>query len=298
MRPSFQVPDHRSCFCRDAAADRPRCSDPAGRRIARAGVPEAGQPLAAAVRSAIAVPADGPVRQRRPSRRGHRRTSTTPCSASGPAGRRAQSACTSPRWRRCAPGMPSRSSLLARIGWVRDTVKHARRGQSSDRRQRRSSRAGCRASCARSCPASSASATQAISDLLWCEAHADKAPHPGWLREVYFAPGGVGASARRDREGQPLPGAERLSPSTPSRPCSRRRFSEDASAGPPVLAARIREVVPGTVYVAVRLRLHGVLLRRLGGPARTDRHRRRHARRLRRARRSTRCAPGCRRCHR
>src|SRR5205814_6726277 len=89
----------------------------------------------------------------------------------------------------------------------------------------------------------------AQNELRWCVQHADKAPHPGWLREVYFRlaalqrAGGDLAQAQRN---QALSGYTALDKpvlfTTP--------FSGDATRGHSFSARTIREVVPGSVYVA------------------------------------------------
>src|ERR1700756_5794283 len=84
-------------------------------------------------------------------------------------------------------------------------------------------------------------------ELAWCVEHADKAPHPAWLREVYFH---LGQLALND--GDPAKAQEYLrrsgyrdfdQPITLATP-----FSEDKVSGHAFAPRRIVEVVPGRVY--------------------------------------------------
>jgi glyoxylase-like metal-dependent hydrolase (beta-lactamase superfamily II) len=87
----------------------------------------------------------------------------------------------------------------------------------------------------------------ALQDLTWCEAHADKAPHPGWLREVYFALATLHRARGDDavaRRYQALSGfkSERK-PAIFTTP-----FAQGLAAGHTFSARRVQEIVPGTVY--------------------------------------------------
>jgi glyoxylase-like metal-dependent hydrolase (beta-lactamase superfamily II) len=75
--------------------------------------------------------------------------------------------------------------------------------------------------------------SSAVEDLQWCLEHADRAPHPGWLREVHYR-----LDALRG-------GGETLAdkPITLVTP-----FGEDPSTGHSFSARRIAEVVPGRVF--------------------------------------------------
>lgn len=87
----------------------------------------------------------------------------------------------------------------------------------------------------------------ALADLQWCLEHADRAPHPGWLREVHYQI----ASLYKDDD-YPALGMEHLKMSgyrdfdkkvtlvTP--------FSEDPSFGHTFSSRNIAEIVPGRVY--------------------------------------------------
>lgn len=88
----------------------------------------------------------------------------------------------------------------------------------------------------------------AESELGWCLEHADQAPHPGWLREVYYhraklaLADGNSAKAQDDLRRSGYKDFER--PITLTTP-----FSEDAASGHAFVPRLIREAVPGRVYV-------------------------------------------------
>jgi len=116
--------------------------------------------------------------------------------------------------------------LLRRLGWVRDTVamldeaKRLTQGQvfvvrwmSGVVRSR--------------LPAFFGERPTAVADLEWCLAHADRAPHLGWLREVH---------------------AHLRSPASRSSVLFTTPFSGDAASGHQFSPRAVREVVPGTVY--------------------------------------------------
>jgi len=84
-------------------------------------------------------------------------------------------------------------------------------------------------------------------ELAWCLEHADKAPHPGWLREVYYH---LGKLALND--GDKTKAQEYLHRSgytdfdhqiTLATP-----FSEERDSGHAFAPRRITEIVPGRVY--------------------------------------------------
>jgi glyoxylase-like metal-dependent hydrolase (beta-lactamase superfamily II) len=84
-------------------------------------------------------------------------------------------------------------------------------------------------------------------ELTWCVENAEKAPHAGWLREVYYHLGklelarGEQAKAQEDLQRSGYKDFNR--PITLSTP-----FSEDAALGHTFAPRRIAEVVPGRVY--------------------------------------------------
>ena len=85
-------------------------------------------------------------------------------------------------------------------------------------------------------------------DLLWCVEHADRAPHTGWLREVYFHLAALsrqrGASVEARRY-QTLSGyTTEVKAATFTTP-----FSSDAPGGHTFSPRRVRELLPGAVYV-------------------------------------------------
>src|SRR5215510_6923492 len=89
--------------------------------------------------------------------------------------------------------------------------------------------------------------TAAQEELAWCVEHADKAPHTGWLREVYYHLGKLALS-----EGDQAKAQEYLRrsgypdfshPITLATP-----FSESKASGHAFAPRRITEIVPGRVY--------------------------------------------------
>lgn len=87
----------------------------------------------------------------------------------------------------------------------------------------------------------------ALADLQWCLEHADRAPHPGWLREVHYQI----ASLHRDGE-NPASAMEHLKASgygNFNKPVTLvTPFSEDPSSGHIFSSRNIAEIVPGRVY--------------------------------------------------
>jgi glyoxylase-like metal-dependent hydrolase (beta-lactamase superfamily II) len=84
-------------------------------------------------------------------------------------------------------------------------------------------------------------------ELVWCLEHADKAPHPAWLREVYFH---LGKLALNDGDAAKAQDYLRRSgysdfdhPITLATP-----FSEDKASGHAFAPRRITQIVPGRVY--------------------------------------------------
>src|SRR6516162_5519327 len=84
-------------------------------------------------------------------------------------------------------------------------------------------------------------------ELTWCLEHADKAPHPAWLREVYYHLGklalndGDRAKAQMYLRQSGYSDFDRaITLATP--------FSEDRASGHMFAPRRIREIVPGRVY--------------------------------------------------
>src|SRR5215471_1864218 len=84
-------------------------------------------------------------------------------------------------------------------------------------------------------------------ELAWCIQNADKAPHPGWLREVYYQMARLASAGGRQVQAQDYlrrSGYKDLDRAivltTP--------FSEDLGSGHAFCAPRITDVIPGRVY--------------------------------------------------
>jgi len=88
----------------------------------------------------------------------------------------------------------------------------------------------------------------ALADLQWCLAHPDRAPNPGWLREVHFHLASLQRQLGNTSEAQKqqlLSGyTSETKPALFTTP-----FSGDAMLGHQFSARSIRELVPGTVFV-------------------------------------------------
>jgi glyoxylase-like metal-dependent hydrolase (beta-lactamase superfamily II) len=84
-------------------------------------------------------------------------------------------------------------------------------------------------------------------ELAWCVEHADKAPHPAWLREVYYH---LGKLAQSDGDQTKAQDYLRRSGYTDfDRPITLATpFSEDKAAGHAFAPRRINEIVPHRVY--------------------------------------------------
>jgi glyoxylase-like metal-dependent hydrolase (beta-lactamase superfamily II) len=87
----------------------------------------------------------------------------------------------------------------------------------------------------------------ALADLTWCVENADKAPHVGWLREVYYRLATLyrqDGHAARAQEYLRLSGyadfGKQVTLTTP--------FAEDLATGHTFSSKRIAEIVPGKVY--------------------------------------------------
>ncbi len=84
-------------------------------------------------------------------------------------------------------------------------------------------------------------------ELAWCLEHADKAPHPAWLREVYYHLGKLalndGDTAKAQEYLRRSGYSDFNHPITLATP-----FSEDKASGHAFAPRHITEVVPGRVY--------------------------------------------------
>ena len=137
--------------------------------------------------------------------------------------------------------------LPRRVGWVRDTVALLDKAKSLSGGQMFVARwmsGVVRAQL----PGVFGERDAALADLLWCVQHVDAAPHRAWLREVYaqlaavYRQRGDAAEARRYQALSGFTTENRAAIFTTP-------FAEDASAGHTFWPRRIREVIPGTVYV-------------------------------------------------
>jgi glyoxylase-like metal-dependent hydrolase (beta-lactamase superfamily II) len=87
----------------------------------------------------------------------------------------------------------------------------------------------------------------AQAELAWCVEHADKAPHPAWLREVYYHLGKLARSEGDQTKAQDY--LRRSGYSDFDRPITLATpFSEDKVAGHAFAPRRIREVIAHRVY--------------------------------------------------
>src|SRR5438552_4295483 len=137
--------------------------------------------------------------------------------------------------------------LLQRMGWVRDSVvmlDEAKRLTGGRMYLARWMSGVVRAQL----PGLLGERDAALADLAWCIEHADRAPHAGWLREVYFQLAAVHrarGNASEAKRYQALSGYEGTDkPAIFTTP-----FSADPVNGHAFSPRSIREAVPGIVYV-------------------------------------------------
>src|SRR5258707_6218419 len=84
-------------------------------------------------------------------------------------------------------------------------------------------------------------------ELAWCVENADKAPHAGWLREVYYHLGKLALADGEQAKAQEY--LRRSGYKDFDRPITLiTPFSEDAASGHAFSPRRIAEIVPGRVY--------------------------------------------------
>jgi len=87
----------------------------------------------------------------------------------------------------------------------------------------------------------------AEAELAWCVEKADKAPHAGWLREVYYHLGKLALAQGEQRKAQDY--LQRSGYKDFDRPITLiTPFSEDIALGHTFSPRRIAEIVPGRVY--------------------------------------------------
>ena len=88
----------------------------------------------------------------------------------------------------------------------------------------------------------------AEAELGWCLENADKAPHAGWLREVYYHQGKLALAEGEQTKAQDY--LRRSGYKDFDRPITLiTPFSEEAATGHTFAPRRISEIVPGRVYV-------------------------------------------------
>jgi len=88
----------------------------------------------------------------------------------------------------------------------------------------------------------------AEAELTWCLENADKAPHAGWLREVYYHLGKLTVATGETAKAQDY--LRRSGYKDFHRPITLiTPFSEEAASGHTFVPRRISEIVPGRVYV-------------------------------------------------
>src|SRR5712671_6730098 len=142
-------------------------------------------------------------------------------------------------------GHADKVALLSRIGWVKDTVAILEEAKRLSGGEVFVVRWMAGVVSAR-LPGFFGRRQAAIEDLAWCVENIDKAPHPGWLREVYRQLGSL------ERNSDPAKAREYLrltgyagfdAPLTLTTP-----FAEDPAQGNIFSAKRIAEVIPGRVF--------------------------------------------------
>jgi glyoxylase-like metal-dependent hydrolase (beta-lactamase superfamily II) len=88
----------------------------------------------------------------------------------------------------------------------------------------------------------------AAAELAWCAENADKAPHPGWLREVYYHLGKVALAEGEEAKAQDY--LRRSGYANFDRPITLiTPFSEEWASGHAFSPRRIAEILPGRVFV-------------------------------------------------
>jgi glyoxylase-like metal-dependent hydrolase (beta-lactamase superfamily II) len=138
-------------------------------------------------------------------------------------------------------------SLLSRYGWVKDTLSQLDEAKRLTGGQMFIAR-WMSGVVRTQLPTIFGERETAQADLQWCIDHVDKAPHVGWLREVYFSL----SKLQRD-QGHADEAARYLTLSgytTETKPVVfTTPFSESAADGHQFSPPAIRELVPGSVYL-------------------------------------------------
>ena len=138
-------------------------------------------------------------------------------------------------------------SLLKRIDWVKETLRRLDEAKRLSQGQVFVVRWISGVVSAR-VPAFFGRRDVALQDLEWCLANAEKAPDPGWMREVYIRLADLhrraGDAAKAEQFRRLAGNGDPEEPITLTTP-----FAEDPATGHTFSAPQIREVVPGRVYV-------------------------------------------------
>src|SRR5580658_2620362 len=137
-------------------------------------------------------------------------------------------------------------SLLHRIGYVKDTIAILDQAKQLSRGQVFVVNwiAGIVHS---QLPAFFQQKRAAQQELAWCVENADKAPHAGWLREVYYRLGKLALADGEQAKAQDY--LQRTGYKSFDRPIALvTPFSEDVAAGHAFSPRHIAQVVPGRVY--------------------------------------------------
>lgn len=137
--------------------------------------------------------------------------------------------------------------LLRRIGWVRDTL--AMLDEAERLTQGQAFITHWMSGVVRAqLPATFGERDKAEAELRWCLQHAERMPHPGWLREVHFhlaaieRQRGDDIAARRHLTASGYAGQNKsVTLTTP--------YTESPVSGHAFAARRVRELVPGSVYL-------------------------------------------------
>jgi glyoxylase-like metal-dependent hydrolase (beta-lactamase superfamily II) len=136
--------------------------------------------------------------------------------------------------------------FLKRIGWVRDTIDILERAKRLSGGQIFIVRWISGVVYAQ-LPGFFNQSNAAIADLTWCLENANKAPHAGWLREVYFQLANLrrmdGDTAKAQRNLRLSGYTDFEKPITLTTP-----YAEELSTGHTFSPRRITEIVPGKVY--------------------------------------------------
>ncbi len=90
--------------------------------------------------------------------------------------------------------------------------------------------------------------SQALDDLIWCEAHPAAAPHLGWMREVYFQRARLKHEVEHDEAGAAKYLAQSGYPDFNKKELLTTPFSSDEQTGHTFAARKITEVLPGRIY--------------------------------------------------